>query len=229
MFKLNSNIWENEKSLYKDVKEKLLIISKIFLKNIDVPIKIKNIFLTGSLASYSWTALSDLDLHIIVDVLDENCLETSLNYFDTKSKLFNKEHEIFIKGYKVEVNIKTEETKLQGKSIYDLLKSEWLIPPSIPTRTMADDEVLKISNKIKKEIDIAIETEQNIDVLKTIRDKIKKLRTEGLKEEGEFSIGNLAFKRLRRDGYIEKLFNYKNQLENEELSLESFKKFFINI
>ena len=31
------------------------------------------------------------------------------------------------------------------------------------------------------------------------------MRKEGLSKEGEFSVGNLAFKKLRNEGYIEKL------------------------
>jgi hypothetical protein len=32
-----------------------------------------------------------------------------------------------------------------------------------------------------------------------------KMRKEGLAENGEFSVGNLAFKKLRNEGYIEKI------------------------
>ena len=38
-----------------------------------------------------------------------------------------------------------------------------------------------------------------------LKDKIQKMRKEGLSKEGEFSVGNLAFKKLRNEGYIEKL------------------------
>jgi hypothetical protein len=33
------------------------------------------------------------------------------------------------------------------------------------------------------------------------------MRGESLKEKGEFSIGNLTFKKLRNTGYIEKIIN----------------------
>jgi hypothetical protein len=38
-----------------------------------------------------------------------------------------------------------------------------------------------------------------------LKDKIQKMRKEGLAKGGEMSIGNLAFKKLRNEGYIEKL------------------------
>ena len=40
-----------------------------------------------------------------------------------------------------------------------------------------------------------------------LKEKIHKMRKEGLQKGGEFSVGNLAFKKLRNDGYIEKLIN----------------------
>jgi hypothetical protein len=42
---------------------------------------------------------------------------------------------------------------------------------------------------------------------KSVKEKIQKMRSESLREEGEFSIGNLTFKKLRNTGYIEKIIN----------------------
>jgi hypothetical protein len=225
MNKLNENIWKNSKRIDSDVKERLLNVAKIFLKNIETPIEIKNIFFTGSLATYVWNNLSDIDLHIIVDVLDEKCMDTVSDYFDTRSKIFNKEHDIFIRGYKVEVNIKTEETELTGKAIYDLIKDEWYIKPIKPTRTMDDHEVLTLVSRIQYEIEDAINNRRDIDVLKDLRKKIKKIRVDGLKEEGEYSVGNLTFKSLRNSGYIKRLIDHNKEIQDDMLSLESFKDY----
>jgi hypothetical protein len=40
---------------------------------------------------------------------------------------------------------------------------------------------------------------------KALKEKIQKMRSESLREKGEFSVGNLTFKKLRSGGYIEKL------------------------
>lgn len=225
MYKLNSQVWKNNNRIDNEVKEKLLSVAKLFLKSIETPIEIKNIYLTGSLASYQWNNLSDLDLHIIVDVLDENCINTVKDYFESRSKIFNTSHDIFIRGYKVEVNIRTEEVKLKGKSIYDLLKDEWFIKPIKPFRTMEDHDVLTLVSRFQYEIDEAINNQRDLDVLKKLRKKIKQTRLDGLKEEGEYSVGNLVFKNLRNSGYIKKLFNHGKELEDESLSLESFKDY----
>ena len=223
MNKLNSDIWKSSRKIDKQIKEKLLNVAKIFLKNIETPIEIKNIFLTGSLASYVWNNLSDLDLHIIVDVLDENCLDTVSDYFDSKSKLFNKEHDIFIRGYKVVVNIRTKEEELKGKAIYDLLKDEWHIKPIKPKRTMQDHDVLTLVSRLQYEIEDSTTNKIDLDVIKNLRKKIKQMRINGLQEEGEYSIGNLVFKSLRNSGHIQKLIDSSRELQDDILSLESFR------
>jgi hypothetical protein len=49
--------------------------------------------------------------------------------------------------------------------------------------------------------------------------ELKKYRTCGLEKEGEYSDENLVFKVLRRNGYIEKLMNFENDVVDKELSL----------
>ena len=62
--------------------------------------------------------------------------------------------------------------------------------------------------------------EDAIELVKKYRDKLRKYRTCGLKSEGEFSYENLVFKYLRRNGYIDKLENFKNTFADKKLSLE---------
>ena len=223
MNNLNPKVWKDMNSLHEEIREKLLQIAKIFLKDIETPIKLKQVLFTGSLASYQWRPTSDFDLHLVVDVLDEECLDTVDDYFESKSKIFNTDHDIFIKNYKVEVNIKTEESVLEGKGIYDLLNKKWIQFPQKPNRMMEDPQVLKIAQKIKQEIDAAVNNGADIKILKDIRNKIKELRADGLKEDGEYSVGNLVFKKLRHDQAIKKLYDYKKEVLNKSLSLESFK------
>ena len=44
-----------------------------------------------------------------------------------------------------------------------------------------------------------------------LKEKIQNMRKEGLSKSGEFSVGNLAFKKLRNEGYIEKVINLISQ------------------
>ena len=51
-------------------------------------------------------------------------------------------------------------------------------------------------------------------------DDLYKMRIEAIKD-GEFSLGNLTFKEIRRLGYLDDLRNKKIELTSQELSLES--------
>lgn len=225
--KLNPIAWDVRMKLYDSIRKKLLEIAKNFLKEIEVPIKIESIYLTGSLCSYEWTPESDWDLHIIAKQKTNNCEDELVqDYFDTKTKLFNKEHFIYIKGYPVEINLKEKEALLKDKAIYDLLKNDWVSKPVHSTTTLNAPDVIKRTNNIQNIIDNAIENKVSMEKLKIIRDQIKTMRSDGLQSEGEYSIGNLTFKKLRHNGYIKKLYDYKAKLRDSELSLESFKDYF---
>ena len=60
------------------------------------------------------------------------------------------------------------------------------------------------------------------EIIKKLKDKIKKLRQTGLDRSGEFSSENLAFKILRNTGYLEKMVTLKNDYLTQELSLNEF-------
>jgi hypothetical protein len=224
--KLNPRIWGEDNVLLPEIRQKLLQISKEFLDDIVGPIKIKHVILTGSLCSYQWRAESDWDLHIIAEPKEDSYKDTVLDYFATKSKEFNERHNITLKGYPVEVNLKDIETEYENKAIYDLVKNEWLVEPREPTNTLDDPEVLKIAHEFQNRIDDMIVRKAPLEDFKVIRDEIKLLRTNGLKEGGEYSIGNLAFKTLRYSGHLQKISDYRLNLFDKELSLEDFKKFY---
>jgi hypothetical protein len=59
-----------------------------------------------------------------------------------------------------------------------------------------------------------------IKLIDKYKDKIKKYRTAGLEKGGEMSDENLVFKVLRRNGYIQKLFDFKNEFMDKSLSLK---------
>ena len=62
--------------------------------------------------------------------------------------------------------------------------------------------------------------ETAIKLIDKYKDKIKKYRTAGLEKGGEMSDENLVFKVLRRNGYIQKLFDFKNDFIDKTLSMK---------
>ena len=53
--------------------------------------------------------------------------------------------------------------------------------------------------------------ESGVDSINKIKDKLKKYRTAGLEKGGEMSDENLVFKVLRRNGYMQKLFDFRHE------------------
>jgi len=75
-----------------------------------------------------------------------------------------------------------------------------------------------IDSVIENASDEPIESAKKI--IKKYKDKLKKYRTCGLEKDGEYSDENLVFKVLRRNGYIEKLFNFEDKHIDKQLSLK---------
>jgi hypothetical protein len=65
------------------------------------------------------------------------------------------------------------------------------------------------------------ELEDSKILIQKYKDKIKKFRKCGLDKGGEYSTENLVFKVLRRNGYIEKLYDFENELMDKRLSMEN--------
>jgi len=226
---LNERIWQEDGTIISSVREKLLQISKRFLDDFITPVTIKNIYIVGSLASYQWTPTSDIDVHLTVDVNEPHSDKSTSDYFDLKKDRFNKTHNIFIKGFKVEININEEGAEQaqfwKDKPVYDLYNQKWIKLPNENTRRLDDPIVKELSSYFEDKIDKLINQEAPAHDFQKLKSTIKALRKQGLKQDGEYSIGNLIFKSLRNSGANSKLFNYKNEMDDKELSLEKFKMF----
>lgn len=227
---LNEKLWNKNGKLIPIVKEKLLAVSKRFLQDFITPITLKNAYLVGSLASYQWTPLSDIDIHLTVDINETHADKSTDDYFDLKKDHFNKNHNIFIKGYKVEININEDDAEksqfFKDKGVYDIFNDKWIQKPNSNTRRLNDPIVIELSDYFEYMIDKLINDEAHSYDFSKLKNTIKALRKQGLKHDGEYSIGNLIFKRLRNTGANGKLFDFKNEMDDKELSLEKFKNFF---
>lgn len=223
---LNPLIWDVNKKLHDPIREKLIKTAEAFLKDVEMGFNLENLYLTGSLCTYEWSAESDWDIHIVVKIKENLEDEVAKDYFEAKSKVFNKDHKIMIKGYPTEVNLKLQEEFHKGKAIYDLVKNKWVVEPVHPKVTLKTPEVLELTHQIEELIDNAVGTKAPLETLKKVGDEIKDMRKKGLEKDGEYSVGNLVFKNLRHSGSIKKLYDYKAKVQDAALSLESFSKFF---
>lgn len=89
----------------------------------------------------------------------------------------------------------------QGR--YSLLRGEWLQEPS-PEPAIDDTTVQRKADSLRRTIDSAIDHD-DAERLKALLERLHRFRDAGLAEGGEFSLENLVYKSLRRDGTIDRL------------------------
>lgn len=215
---LNPEIWDNFE-LKTEVRDKLLEIANAFIEYAEIPLEgVKDIVLTGSSANYNYTPFSDLDLHIIVDydTLHKDCPLVDGYLRSTKSK-FNADHDITIYG--IDVELYAEDMNHGGVSngLFSVLNNEWVRKPEKIEPTDNDSAV----NAKYMEFQVAIDKVTTKEEAEKIKDDMYIMRLTGLRDEGEFSTENLAFKKLRDTGYLDKINKIIQETTDRELSLNN--------
>ena len=214
---LNKKLWEDNK-LKSEVSKKLMDIANAFIEFLDVPKEaIKDIVITGSSASYNYTPYSDIDLHLLVDFdkVHKDCPIVG-DFLISKKSEFNNNHDIFIYGIPVEVYAESIDNENVHNGLYSIKNDKWIDEPK-KLKPVENDVAVAAKYKEFKE---AAKNVKDGDTAKELIDKIKKMRKSGLEKEGEFSVENLVFKKLRNEGIIGKLMDIKKEGTDKELSLE---------
>lgn len=232
--KLNDEFWHDGKlDIY--VRKNLLQIAKDFVEGFEIDdIPVEDVILTGSLANYNWNEeYSDIDLHIISDFTEiSDDKELVKKYFDAVRKAWNQKHEgLKIYGYPVEIYMQDKNEKHTSTGVYSVLNDEWVIEPSkenIENDNLDSEEIRTKASEFMNEIDELVDEINELksndagnydsymnvyDKAENIMDRIKECRKMSLSRENgkEMSEGNLMFKSLRRNGYMEKIYNIKKE------------------
>jgi hypothetical protein len=219
--------WEGEE-FKKDIRQKLLEIANRFINDLGVEgITPDDITLTGSLANYNWSDKSDIDLHIIIDFdklkVNNDILKDLLNL---KRMMWNKAHDIKIKGHDVEIYIQDKNEPHYSTGVYSLNQGEWIDKPSREEPKLDLEAAQNKAEQISKDVDNLerFEAEKKYEMSISLKDKIKKMRQIGLESDGVYSVENLAFKLLRRSGALDKLSDANNNAYDEMYSIDEKKK-----
>jgi predicted nucleotidyltransferase len=197
------------------------------LKEQDIKIKVDDVILIGSNASYNYTKDSDIDLHILANSKGTSYSpEVADALYSAYRSLFNKSLDISIYDIPLEIFVELEDSARVSNGIYSVKKNKWVKKPvqeDIPDYDKeALDKLVDTWEAKCKELIKDIEADKLDDekkVVKMLEDIYDKLRKKGV-AKGEYSTENLAFKELRNKGYLDKLKDYKNELTSKRLSLE---------
>lgn len=215
---LNPLLWDSSEHLKSEIREHLLKIAEDFSEFLGVDeTRLVDITISGSNAAYNYTPSSDIDLHLVVVLPDDNELYREL--FDAKKTIYNSEHNITVKGIEVELYAQGADQVHHSQGIYSLLNDDWV---QIPRRRRADIDDVSVRSKFEDFESRAKEAikGKSADDIDHLLKKIRAMRQAGLDAHGEFGVENLAFKLLRNSGTIEKLRNERSKLRDQELSLK---------
>ncbi len=226
---LNPAAFSGDKMI-PEIRERLMEIAQDFLDGIEFKMDVEDITLTGSLANYNWSKYSDFDLHILVDfaAIDADA-DLVKEYFQNLKAVWNIRHNIFLKGYEVEVYVQNTNEDHMSSGVYSVQNDEWVLKPEkeeterapIDKQNIekkADDIIFQIDRAEKLFADGKLD--DALDAIDRLKQKVRNLRKTGLsKDDGVYSVENLAFKTLRRSTELERLSTLKNKAYDRQMSI----------
>ncbi len=221
---LNPEIWEDDK-IKPELAQALIKIAKKFYKDLNIYYPLEDIILVGSSANYNWTKLSDVDLHLLIDFSQVKDPQLFKDYVDSKKNEFNSKYDLKYKEHPVEVYVQDVEEPNAAQGIYSLMKDEWIKIPKKEDIEVPDSEIDKKAEPLINQIDDLIADRATTpEDIRDLKAKIRKFRKSGLETDGEYSIENLAFKKLRYNGYLEKLSDLEKHINIKDFGLENIKE-----
>ena len=216
---LNSEFWKDDK-IDSGVKDELLEIANDYFEELDLGrVTLDDIIFTGSLANYNWSKYSDIDLHLVFDFESVNeDVKLVRKYLDAVEKAWKLQHNIQINGYDVEIYCQDSKQEHISTGIYSLKNDEWVKKPNKDGFEPDEESIRKKASiymttisDLEKDFENGKTYDQMEPKIKKLWKKIKDGRQAGLEKEGEFSVENLVFKLLRRNGYIERFMDLKRK------------------
>ena len=215
--RLNPKLWDANEHLKPEVRDRLLEIAEDFREFLGITdLDLKDITVSGSNAAYTYTPNSDIDLHLVVAMPDN---EVYRELFDAKKAQYNDQHNIKIGGNDVELYVEAASEPPISQGMYSIVNNDWI---QVPRRVKSEVDDASTRNKFETvghAIERAVKS-GDLARMDQLADKIRRMRQTGLEAHGEFGPENLAFKMLRSQGKIKELHDARIQAKDKLLSLK---------
>lgn len=230
---LNPILWDEDKNVQQALLPKLLSIAEAYIDFCKIPDNagVYDITLTGSLSGYNYTKYSDLDIHIIINYGDIQASEEMItNYFMLKKDAWADEFELKFSTYPIEMYVQDQSAYLTGTSPqYSLLHQKWVHLPDKPEDDIDETTIIKKSKDFMHQIteledeaynEPELDSTEILQEIEKLKAKIKSMRQDAIKENGDFGTGNLVFKVLRNSGFLQRITELKKFIIEKTLSIE---------
>ena len=139
------------------IRKKLVKIGEEFYEKLEDVVgkaPIYDIHLTGSLANYNYTDLSDLDVHVLVDF---DKIKAPRKIIETAGEgakfIWNTRHDIKMRGHDVEVFLQDAKNPHHITGLFSLLNNQWVKKPKFDPPTVDEQDVQKKFDGIASDID----------------------------------------------------------------------------
>lgn len=131
---LNPKLWDENNELLPEVGEGIEKIVNQFVEELrenDVELKVLDVILVGSNASYNYTKDSDLDVHIVADTSIIPCEYGLLPIiYNMARSQFNNKYDVTIHSVPIELYVEDMRTSANSNGIYSL-KNGWVKKPVV--------------------------------------------------------------------------------------------------
>lgn len=200
------DLWDSAMHLDPKIRINLLRMAYDFYEKTKFPAPIMDVYLMGSGANYNWTPDSDVDVHVIIDYSKlQMPPETANKTVKTAGAQWNSEHNIFIKGHKVEMNLQNAaEQKPYVTGIYSLVNDQWIRRPS-KLSVQISKPTLKFQYEMMKQYIQNCIRSRDQEKMKSAKKYLDSYRQYGLDTYGELSYENIIYKMLRAKGIVKQL------------------------
>ena len=221
---LNPKLWDGDQ-LKEGLSNKFLRIANAFYDFLEVPdtAQVLDVLLIGSNANYNWTDVSDIDLHVVIDYqsVGDN-LHLVKNLMMAKKSIWSTNYPLTYKGMDIELYAQDWNDRLHSSvGQYSLMKSKWLKKPNADVISIDDEVIDAKMAPLQYEIENLKEQDPKLEFkIKHVLQRLYKMRQTGLEAEGEYSIENLAFKKLRNKGLLARLKEMSKRITLSQLQIE---------
>jgi len=213
-------LFDENNKLKPNIKKQLEIIVDDFIEFMGIPdLAVEDVIITGSNVAFTYTPHSDIDLHLLVDFAELPESDVYKELFNAKKSLYNDTYDITIRDIPVELYVQDTAQAHTSLGEYSIIKDKFT---RFPSKQRANLDEISAESKFERLEELCIEglKSKDIEKVNNVLSIIKRYRQAGLDNKGEFGPENLAFKAIRSKGYFQALFDLRNKLRGEQLSIE---------
>ena len=217
---LNPLLFDENNKLKPNIKKQLEIITDDFIEYMGIPnLAVEDVIITGSNVAFTYTPHSDIDLHLLVDFAELPDSDVYKELFNAKKSLYNDTYDITIRDIPVELYVQDTAQAHTSLGEYSLMQDKFT---RYPKKQRANLDEISTEHKFERLEELCLKGLKSKDIgqVNNVLDIIKRYRQAGLDQKGEFGPENLAFKAIRSKGYFQALFDLRNKLRGEQLSIE---------